>query len=56
MGIARFNLYLLSWLHLLSARSANLGAASWTKPVEILFMGCYWFLFGYLLLWRSIPT
>lgn len=56
MAIARFNLYLLSWLHLLSPRSASLGAASWTKPVEILFMSCYWFIFGYLLLWRCIPT
>ncbi|MCJ1363001.1 hypothetical protein MMC16_002107 [Acarospora aff. strigata] len=56
MCIARFNLYLLSWLHLLSPRSANLGAASWTRPTEITFMLGYWYLFGYLLLWRSIPT
>jgi delta8-fatty-acid desaturase len=56
MGIARFNLYLLSWLHLLSPRSANLGSAAWTRPAEIAFMLCYWCLFGYGLLWRSIPT
>ncbi|KAL2356457.1 fatty acid desaturase [Cryomyces antarcticus] len=56
MGLARFNLYVLSWGHLLSRRSVNLGAASWTRPTEIAFMACYWFLFGYLLLWRSIPT
>ncbi|KAK5147593.1 hypothetical protein LTR04_000801 [Oleoguttula sp. CCFEE 6159] len=56
MGLARFNLYILSWGHLLSRRSVNLGAASWTRPTEIAFMACYWFLFGYLLLWRSIPT
>jgi delta8-fatty-acid desaturase len=56
MGIARFNLYILSWGHLLSRRSTNLGSASWTRPVEIAFMCCYWFLFGYCLLWRSIPT
>ncbi|KAL9098505.1 MAG: hypothetical protein Q9187_009650, partial [Circinaria calcarea] len=56
MGIARFNLYLLSWLHLLSPRSANLGSAAWTRPTEIGFMLCYWFLFGYCLIWRSIPT
>ena len=56
MGIARFNLYLLSWCHLLSRRSANLGSAAWTRPTEIAFMSMYWFLFGYCLVWRSIPT
>lgn len=56
MAIARFNLYILSWCHLLSARSTNLGAASWTRPTEILGMLCYWYIFGYCLLWCSIPT
>ncbi|MCJ1253924.1 hypothetical protein MMC24_001738 [Lignoscripta atroalba] len=56
MGIARFNLYVLSWLHLLSPRSTNLGSAAWTRPTEIGFMLCYWFIFGYCLLWRTIPT
>ncbi|KAL9009369.1 MAG: hypothetical protein Q9173_005594 [Seirophora scorigena] len=56
MGIARFNLYLLSWCHLLSPRSRTLGAAAWTRPTEICFMLTYWFLFGYCLIWRSIPT
>ena len=56
MALARFNLYMLSWLHLLNSRSMNLGAASWTRPTEIAAMLCYWFLFGYCLLWRSLPT
>ena len=56
MGIARFNLYLLSWLHLLSSRSTNLGSAAWTRPTEIAFMLGYWYLFGYCLVWRTIPT
>jgi sphingolipid 8-(E)-desaturase len=58
MGIARFNLYLLSWLHVLSPKSSSLGGtkAWWVRPTEILFMSCYWFLFGYLLLWRTLPT
>ncbi|KAK3899536.1 fatty acid desaturase-domain-containing protein [Staphylotrichum tortipilum] len=58
MGIARFNLYLLSWLHVLSAKSSSLGnsKAWWIRPVEILFMSCYWYIFGYLLLWRTLPT
>jgi len=56
MCIARFNLYLLSWLHLLNRRSTNLGSASWTRPAEIVFMLCYWYIFGYRLLLCSIPT
>lgn len=56
MGIARFNLYLLSWCHLLSRRSTTLGSSKWTRPTEICFMSIYWFLFGYCLVWRSIPT
>ncbi|EKJ68431.1 hypothetical protein FPSE_11439 [Fusarium pseudograminearum CS3096] len=57
MGIARFNLYLLSWLHVLSKKSSQLGKsrAWWIRPTEIAFMCCYWFLFGYCLLWRSLP-
>lgn len=56
MCIARFNLYLLSWLHVLSSRSVNLDAVAWMTPTEVLFMCCYWFLFGYCLLWCTIPT
>ncbi|CZR35702.1 hypothetical protein LB506_012461 [Fusarium annulatum] len=57
MGIARFNLYLLSWLHVLSEKSSQLGKsrAWWIRPTEITFMACYWFLFGYCLLWRGLP-
>ncbi|PKS05139.1 hypothetical protein jhhlp_008506 [Lomentospora prolificans] len=58
LAIARFNLYLLSWLHVLSDRSTSLGKsrAWWIRPTEITFMACYWFIFGYLLLWRALPT
>ncbi|KAK2594056.1 hypothetical protein QQS21_008241 [Conoideocrella luteorostrata] len=57
MGIARFNLYLLSWLHVLSSKSSALGSSKawWIRPTEVAFMACYWFIFGYLLLWRSLP-
>lgn len=58
MGVARFNLYLLSWLHVLSAKSSSLGSSKawWIRPTEILFMCCYWFIFGYCLVWRTLPT
>lgn len=58
MGIARFNLYLLSWLHVLSSKSSGLAGSKawWIRPTEIAFMSCYWFLFGYLLLLCTLPT
>ncbi|EKG13570.1 Fatty acid desaturase type 1 [Macrophomina phaseolina MS6] len=55
MAIARFNLYLLSWLHLLSPRAAQLGSAWWTRYLELVFMTCYWAIFGYALLLRTLP-
>ncbi|KAH7133180.1 fatty acid desaturase-domain-containing protein [Dactylonectria estremocensis] len=57
MGIARFNLYLLSWLHVISTRSSGLSfsKAWWIRPTEISFMVCYWYIFGYLLLWKTLP-
>lgn len=57
MGIARFNLYLLSWQHVLSSKSSALGSSKawWIRPTEIAFMACYWYVFGYLLLWSCLP-
>jgi delta8-fatty-acid desaturase len=55
MAVARFNLYILGWCHLLSPRSKNLGAAAWTRPAELVGMSCYWFVFGYLLVLRTLP-
>jgi delta8-fatty-acid desaturase len=55
MGLARFNLYFLGWLHLVSPRSQNLGSASWTRPVEIAMMACYWLWFGYGIVWLTLP-
>ncbi|KAK0713195.1 fatty acid desaturase-domain-containing protein [Lasiosphaeria miniovina] len=58
MGVARFNLYLLSWLHVLSSKSGALVTSSawWIQPTEIVAMSCYWYIFGYLLLWKTLPT
>lgn len=56
MALARFNLYFLSWCHLLSPRAKQLGSAWWIRPVEIAFMSCYWWLFGYKLVWCTLPT
>lgn len=56
MALARFNLYFLGWLHLCSPRAQQMGSAWWTRHLELAFMCCYWYLFGYLLVWCTIPT
>lgn len=55
MGIARFNLYILSIHHLINAPSSRSKITSWVRPTEIAFIACYWFWFGYLLLWLTLP-
>ncbi|KAK4138984.1 fatty acid/sphingolipid desaturase [Trichocladium antarcticum] len=58
MGVARFNLYLLSWLHVFSSKSSSLGnsKAWWIRPLETAFMTCFWYIFGYLLVWKTLPS
>lgn len=56
MCLARFNLYALSWGYLISEKAARLPASTWTRPLEITCMICYWYWFGYRLVWSSIPT
>jgi delta8-fatty-acid desaturase len=55
MALARFNLYFLSWWHLISPKAAVPGKERWIAPTEITMMLCYWFLFGYCLVWRTLP-
>jgi delta8-fatty-acid desaturase len=55
MALARFNLFFLGWLHLLSPRAQQMGSAWWTRHVEIAFMACYWYIFGYLLCYCTLP-
>ena len=56
MALARFNLYILSWAHLLSSRSTTKGWTWWTRPTETVGIAIYTFLYFYILLYRCIPT
>lgn len=56
MALARFNLYFLSWAHLISSRSATKGKMWWTRPTEAAAISIYIFLYFYILLYRCIPT
>lgn len=55
MAVARFNLYFLSWAHLLSARSRTKGRMWWTRPTEIAAIAVYVVWYFYLLLYCAIP-
>ena len=57
MALARFNLYALGWLHLISKRSGRKsGTPAWARRMEIVGMFTYWYVFGYLLVWKTLPT
>lgn len=54
MGLARFNLYILSMHHLIMGPRPP-RATEWVRKTEITSIMCYWFLFGYCLVWRTLP-
>lgn len=56
MAVARFNLYFLSWCHLLSPRGKQLGSAWWTRYLEVAFMAGFWAVFGYGLVLKTLPN
>jgi len=55
MALARFNLYALGWCHIISNRSKNSGAPKWARYAEIVGMTVYWYVYGYLLVLRTLP-
>ena len=56
LTLGRFNLYVQSWTYLLSPTQApRKGPARWHRPLELLGQVFFWYWFGYLLMYRSIP-
>lgn len=54
--LGRFNLYIQSWVFLLTVDSPKKGPARWHRTIEMVGQVFFWYWFGYLVLWRSIPT
>lgn len=53
----RFNLYVLSWEHLLFFKGVpKTGITQRFRMLEILGMAVFWYWFGYLVLYKSVPT
>ncbi|KAL5340993.1 fatty acid desaturase-domain-containing protein [Aspergillus crustosus] len=56
MLFGRFNLYRLAWSYLLSSHPPRKGPAWWHWYLEITGQFVFWYWYGYLLLYKSIPT
>ncbi|OHE98556.1 fatty acid desaturase [Colletotrichum orchidophilum] len=56
MLFGRFNLYRLSWDHLIMGRGPKKGIAWWHRWLEIAGQIFFWIWFGYGIVFKSIPT
>ena len=56
MLFGRFNLYRLSWEFLIRGQGPRKGPARWHRWFEISGQVFFWFWFGYLVMYKSIPT
>lgn len=52
----RFNLYRLSWEYLIMGQGPKKGPAWWHRWLEIAGQVFFWYWFGYLVVYKSIPT
>lgn len=51
----RFNLYRLSWTHVLMGLGPRHGKAAWFRYFELAGLSFFFYWFFYLLVWKSIP-
>ncbi|RDW67888.1 putative delta 8-sphingolipid desaturase [Coleophoma cylindrospora] len=56
LTFGRFNLYALSWEYLIRGLGPRKGIAWWHRWLEITGQVFFWYWFGYLVLYKSIPT
>jgi sphingolipid 8-(E)-desaturase len=56
LTLGRFNLYRQSWAHLIFFPGPHKGPAWWHRHLEILGQVFFWYWFGYLTIYTSIPT
>jgi len=56
LTFGRFNLYVLSWQYLIFGQGPRKGPAAWHRWFEIIGQVFFWYWFGYLVLYKSIPT
>lgn len=55
LALGRFNLYVLSWQFLFTGLGPKKGISAWHRWVEIAGQVFFWYWFGYLMVYKSIP-
>lgn len=56
LAFGRFNLYRLSWTHLLLGLGPRHGKAAWFRYYELAGLSFFFYWYFYLLVWKSIPN
>ena len=56
LSLAHFNLYIQSYIYLLSKQPPRRGPAWWHWYIELLAIAVFWYWFAYKLVYLSIPT
>jgi sphingolipid 8-(E)-desaturase len=56
LAFGRFNLYRLTWMHILFRQAPRKGPSWWHYWVELIGLMCFWAWFGYGILYKSLPT
>lgn len=56
LTFGRFNLYFLSWDHLLRGKKSRKGPAWWHRRLEICGQVFFWYWFGYIILYKTISS
>ncbi|KAG9231428.1 fatty acid desaturase-domain-containing protein [Amylocarpus encephaloides] len=56
LTFGRFNLYIHSWKFLILGQGPQKGPAWWHRWLEIAGQVFFWFWFGYIVMYKSIPT
>ncbi|KAF2859468.1 fatty acid desaturase [Piedraia hortae CBS 480.64] len=56
LTFGRFNLYALSWQYILLGQGPRKGPARWHRYLELIGQVFFWYWYGYLIVYKSIPT
>lgn len=56
LTFGRFNLYVLSWQYIFMGQGPRKGPAWWHRYFEMVGQFFFWFWFGYLVVYKSIPS
>lgn len=56
LALGRFNLYRMSWEYLLTGQAPRKGPSWWHRHLELVGQLFFWFWYGYVVVYKSIPN